>query len=232
MWKDGAMVCRARSGDAAPPIGAKLSTDSGISGECLRTGVTQHCSDTENDPRVDVDVCRALGLRSIAVLPIHGWRGINGIVEVFSIAPRAFSEVNLAFLQQLAAVAERARTFQPQGATSDVAKPQVSQPAAQGILPASDRVRDVASIFLGGRSRPFVIAGAVLGMALLAFVIWLGWRGPAEGNPTSQALPSVVSTVEAASIPAQTSFAKENLRFDTRQSQKTSAGIPVKMASK
>src|SRR5467141_4057795 len=38
MWKDGAMICRARSGDMAPPLGAQLSAVSGISGECLRTG--------------------------------------------------------------------------------------------------------------------------------------------------------------------------------------------------
>ena len=54
MWKDGAMVCRARSGDPAPPLGAHLSAVSGISGECLRTGKIQHCADTENDPLVDL----------------------------------------------------------------------------------------------------------------------------------------------------------------------------------
>ena len=87
MWKDGAMVCRARSGETAPAIGARLSSDTGISGECLRTGKVQNCVDTENDPLVDVEVCRRLGLRSIAVLPIPGWRGINGILEVFSTKP-------------------------------------------------------------------------------------------------------------------------------------------------
>jgi TonB family protein len=226
------MVCRARSGTTAPPIGAKLSTDSGISGECLRTGQTQHCSDTESDPRVDVEVCRTLGLRSIAVLPIQGWRGINGIVEVFATKPRAFSAAHIAFLQQLAAVAERARTFQPLGATSDVAKPPVAQPTAQGMLPASDRVRDVAAIFLGGRSRPFMIAGAVLGMALIAFVIWLGWRGPADGSPTSQSDSSVITRVEAASLPTRDALAKEFSGLGGLPLKKSSAGIPVKMASK
>ena len=70
MWKDGAMICRARSGDTAPALGARLSAETGISGECLRTGKIQYCTDTENDPLVDVEVCRSLGLRSIAVLPI------------------------------------------------------------------------------------------------------------------------------------------------------------------
>ncbi|MGC1474818.1 MAG: GAF domain-containing protein, partial [Terriglobales bacterium] len=116
MWKDGAMVCRARSGDTAPALGARLSANTGISGECLRTGKTQHCADTENDPLVDVEVCRSLGLRSIAVLPIHGWRGINGILEVFSTRSAAFTEPHIALLQQLAALAERARAAQPHDA--------------------------------------------------------------------------------------------------------------------
>ena len=122
MWKEGAMVCRSRSGETAPALGARLSSDTGISGECLRTGKVQHCIDTENDPIVDVEVCRAIGLRSIAVLPIQGWRGINGILEVFSTRPGAFSEAHIALLQQLAALAERARAAQPHGASPAVPK--------------------------------------------------------------------------------------------------------------
>jgi GAF domain-containing protein len=116
MWKDGAMVCRARSGDTAPPLGAELSAGAGISGECLSTGRIQNCADTENDALVDMDVCRTLGLRSIAVLPIRDWRDINGILEVFSTQPDAFGEQQLVILEELAALAERARALQPQGA--------------------------------------------------------------------------------------------------------------------
>ena len=231
MWKNGEMICRARSGNIAPPLGARLSSNTGISGECLRTGQRQHCPDTENNPLVDVEVCRSLGLRSIAVLPIQGWRGINGILEVFSTEPRAFSEGHLAFLQQLSAVAERARTFQPQGATGVVTTPIEDLIEVQGILPASDRVRDVAAIFLGGRRRPFVIGGVVLAMFLLGCAIWLGWRGPAEGTPGSEALPQVVSSVEAAPLPDKDSISKE-IPAKTSPLQKNSAGNPVKMASK
>ncbi len=234
MWKDGAMVCRARSGETAPPVGAKLSSDTGISGECLRTGQTQHCADTENDPRVDVEVCRTLGLRSIAVLPIQGWRGINGILEVFSTEPGAFSQSDLNFLQQLAAVAERARTFQPQGATGITSTPVEQVLQAQGMLPASDRVRDVAAIFFAGRSRPFVIGGAVIAMFLLGVAIWLGWRGPAEASPAAQSAPAARSKVEAARPMDKDKDPvwAANPGGETLIPQKTPAGIPVKMASK
>ncbi len=148
MWKEGAMVCRARSGDKAPVLGAQLSAETGISGECLRTGKIQHCADTESDGLVDAEVCRSLGLRSIAVLPIQGWRGINGILEVFSAQPAAFTEHNLALLQQLAALAERARAAQPHGASS--AEPKlpsaIEKPQTSALLPASDRFRDMAQM--------------------------------------------------------------------------------------
>jgi TonB family protein len=190
MWKDGAMVCRARSGDTAPPLGAKLSADTGISGQCMRSGEIQNCADTENDPLVDLEVCRSLGLRSIAVLPIQGWRGINGILEVFSTSQAAFTEQHISVLKQLGALAERARASQPHSASS--AAPKISsviersQPG--GLLPASDRVGDVALAFMGPRKRPFVMVTLILiAAALVGCAIWLGWRGPSERSGKAHA---------------------------------------------
>ena len=212
MWKGGAMVCRARSGDTAPPLGARLSAETGISGECLRTGKLQHCADTENDPLVDVEVCRSLGLRSIAVLPIQGWRGVNGVLEVFSTNAAAFSEQNIALLQQLAVLAERARASQPHDASSAVRKPPsaIERPQPSGLLPASDRVGDVAALaFLGTRSRPLVLGViGLVAISLLALVIWLGWRGPDDADGKAQAnTPSPVgATTVNATVNAATPY--------------------------
>lgn len=193
MWKEGAMVCRARSGDTAPLLGAPLNEKAGISGECLRTGKVQHCSDTENDPLVDLEVCRSLGLRSIAVLPIRGWRGINGVLEVFSANPAAFTEQHIALLQQLAVLADRARTSQPESASAaaPTLPPQIEKPPS-GVPTASDRVRAVALAFRKARSRPFVLGAiGVVSILLLALAIWLvGRRGPERA-----ASPASVGTV-------------------------------------
>jgi TonB family protein len=182
MWKDGAMVCRARSGETAPPLGAQLSADKGISGECLRTGKTQHCIDTEKNRLVDVEVCRTLGLRSIAVLPIQGWRGINGILEAFSTEPAAFNPHHLAVLEQLAGLAEKARAAKPVGAsptaivpTGPVVAP-VDKPEPAGLLPASDRFVDFARALVGRRPVVLGVVGLTT-ILLLGLVIWLGWRG-------------------------------------------------------
>jgi TonB family protein len=240
MWKDGAMVCRARNGDTPPALGARLSAETGISGECLRTGRIHHCADTENDSLVDGEVCRSLGLRSIAVLPIQGRRGINGILEVFSTKSAAFTEQNLALLQQLAALAEWARASQPQGTSSAAPKPPVETPQPSGLLPALDRVGDVALAFLGTRSRPFVLgAMGLLAISLLALVIWLGWRGPDETDGKAHA--ATPSSANAITVhpsdehpPDNDPVWKANSGGESRfpSSGKTSAGTPVKLASK
>jgi len=246
MWKEGTMVCRARSGDTAPALGAQLGGETGgISGRCLRTGKIHHCADTENDPFVDVEVCRSLGLRSIAVLPIQGRRGINGILEVLSTQPAAFSEQHLALLQQLAELAERARASQPHGASSAAPKLPVERPQPSGLLPASDRVEDVALAFLGTRSRPFALGAiGLVAISLLALAIWLGWRGPddADGKADS-AKPSSVGTTTVNAVTAHSPDkhspdndpvwkANPGGESPFPSSGKTSAGTPVKFASK
>jgi TonB family protein len=96
------ILCRARCGETSPPLGAQLDADFGISGECLRTGKALRCDDSERDLRLDPEVCRQLGLRSIAVVPIFEWTTVAGILEVFASQPHAFDDRHLEILQQLA----------------------------------------------------------------------------------------------------------------------------------
>jgi TonB family protein len=96
------ILCRARSGETSPSLGTQLDADFGISGECLRTGRALRCEDSERDLRLDPEVCRQLGLRSIAVVPIFESTTVAGILEVFASQPRAFDDRHLEILQQLA----------------------------------------------------------------------------------------------------------------------------------
>jgi hypothetical protein len=95
------MLCHARAGEGAPALGAQLDTQSGLSGECVRTARTLVCADTENDPRVNLDVCRYLGIRSIAVLPICLEREVVGVFEAFAAHPGAFSANEVAALESM-----------------------------------------------------------------------------------------------------------------------------------
>ncbi len=190
MWRDGEMVCRARSGETAPALDSRLSSETGISGECLRTGKSQICVDTEDDPLVDREVCRVLGVRSIAVMPIQAKRRIDGILEVFSTEPAAFSEHHVDVLEQLAALAERAHTLEPSESSAVpvpapvmVALP-VDELKDQGLSP-DNHVGKASLDLMGGLAgrRPLVLGA--LGLAailLLGLVVWLGWRQGAKGG--------------------------------------------------
>jgi len=96
-----AMVCRASSGNA-PPVGAKLEVGSGFSGYCARTGFLQRCDDAENDPRVDRESCRLLGIRSMIAVPIRLGETVVGLLEVFSSKAHAFDDRDGTILQRLA----------------------------------------------------------------------------------------------------------------------------------
>ena len=82
------VFCRASFGNA-PDVGVKLSSSS-LSGECLRSGAIVMLEDSENDSRVNPDVCRQLNFRSLLVLPVNSGTETIGIAEVLSPEPRNF----------------------------------------------------------------------------------------------------------------------------------------------
>ena len=103
--ENGGTICRARSGQGAPRIGAPVDTTSGISRQCLDSGALLYCADTATDSRIDSEAARALGIRAVAVVPIrsNGEDGeIVGILEVFSGTPGIFSDRHLKTLHHVA----------------------------------------------------------------------------------------------------------------------------------
>ena len=98
---DSEMVCVASAGSDAPPVGSRLHVGSGFSGECVRTGRSLRCDDSESDDRVDRAGCKALGIRSLVAVPIRLKNKVAGLLEVFSPQPYAFNAEDIAALQQL-----------------------------------------------------------------------------------------------------------------------------------
>jgi TonB family protein len=82
-------ICRASTGNA-PDLGMRLSIDHGLSAFCVQTGEVQRCDDSEIDSRVDAEVCRHLGVRSVLVVPITYADFFLGIFEIFAPHPFAF----------------------------------------------------------------------------------------------------------------------------------------------
>jgi hypothetical protein len=98
---DREMICVASAGADAPPVRSRLQVGSGFSGECVRTGRSLRCDDSETDDRVDRAGCKSLGIRSLVAVPIRQGSKIAGLLEVFSPQPYAFNADDIGALQQL-----------------------------------------------------------------------------------------------------------------------------------
>jgi GAF domain-containing protein len=98
----GGVMCRASVGDGAPALGTRLDVNSGLSGQSFRAGQTLRCDDAENDPRVDLESCRRLGVRSIVAAPVRYERDTVGLLMVFATEPFNFDEGDVAVVESLA----------------------------------------------------------------------------------------------------------------------------------
>jgi TPR repeat protein len=123
----------------------QLQVGSGFSGECVRTGRLLRCDDTELDPRVDREICRVLGIRSILAVPVRAGEKSIGLLEAFSALPNAFAEADSVVLQRLADTtlaavnrAARAENLPAIGAAEAASEATRFGPALGSVLFASE----------------------------------------------------------------------------------------------
>jgi TonB family protein len=211
LWSQGVVICRARSGDTAPPLGAKLDVDSGISGECLRSGRAKRCNDTLMDPLVDSTVCQELGIRSLAAVPLRGEHGVVGILEIFSDRPYAFTDAHLTLLKQLAQIAVTGRSKSAPSTTAVVKTASDVVPVSTAVEPRIPKLsaplmssfQSLTAKMKGEEGQPYRMAAA--GAVLLALIVGFGWiisrgRSSNSGNraPRSVQAASAVTSAMAA----------------------------------
>ncbi|HWY56982.1 MAG TPA: N-acetylmuramoyl-L-alanine amidase [Terriglobales bacterium] len=97
-----AIVCRASAGSIAPDAGVRLDPKAGFSGECLVSGSIVRCDDAESDPRVNLQACRGLGVRSMLAVPLSAKQSVVGLLEAFSSEPYGFNDSDVRSLNLLA----------------------------------------------------------------------------------------------------------------------------------
>lgn len=129
------IVCLAETGTSAPSVGARLNLNSGLSGACVQSKTFQRCDDSETDPRVDPELCRRLGVRSMLVFPILRRDVLLGLVEVFSPNAHAFSD------REVEALASLSRTISyildgSAAATQQVPEEPPLEAAPEAVVPA------------------------------------------------------------------------------------------------
>jgi hypothetical protein len=196
------MVCRASTGSNAPQLGALLSTEYGLSGECVRTRQPLRCDDAERDPRVNRDVCRELGIASVVVMPIVGNDQVLGVFELLSGKPRAFDERDLSALLRLGEMVETS----VQHALGANFLP--AQTAVPEIGPQVDRAAEAPPL---GTDSPATVAAPVP-------------VPPIPETPPADEKKSDEKKQEALPVPAKTLFWSAAMRADANGPPKKSTG--------
>jgi TonB family protein len=135
------IVCRATTGANAPDLGVQLNVHSGLSGACVQSKKWQRCDDTEADSRVNAEVCRSLGVRSILVFPVVREDELLGVFEIFSPRPNAFSDREIQTLQALS----RSIVNNVNRAAGALTPPAQAYPAASAITATSAIAAEVGS---------------------------------------------------------------------------------------
>jgi TPR repeat protein len=96
------VCCRASTGAPAPEVGARLHSGISLTGICLETGEVLLCNDPGIDRRVDPQLCKELGIRSVLVLPIkQNAKGV-GVLLLLSVNPNAFNQHDATAMSKLA----------------------------------------------------------------------------------------------------------------------------------
>jgi GAF domain/PilZ domain/Sel1 repeat len=175
----GEMVCAASAGSNAPGLGTRVNSESGFSGECLRTGSLLHCDDSETDPRVDVGSCRALGIRSMLAAPIHSANMVVGLIEIFSERPNAFGVDQSDILRRLSQITSVAVNNATRDSSAN-SKQAVSSPVDVPDLP----IAEVPAPTTADRSTPasprkillYAVVATLVGASIWLVAPWIEKR--------------------------------------------------------
>jgi putative methionine-R-sulfoxide reductase with GAF domain len=133
LLRDDEVICRAVAGPPLAQVGAPINMESGLAAMAVERAMSQWCSDTESDGRVDAKVCRRLGVRSVMIVPVRSAEVVVGIFAIFSAAPDAFCLANLNTMHKLAHWASKAidrtiRIVPPQASVPAPAKTEDTEP--------------------------------------------------------------------------------------------------------
>jgi putative methionine-R-sulfoxide reductase with GAF domain len=100
------MICRASAGPSAPALGTQVQMKSGLTGESVRTRQVLRCDDAETDSRVNRESCRALGIKSVMVVPMFREHEVIGVFELLADRANAFEQRDVTALERLAVMVQ------------------------------------------------------------------------------------------------------------------------------
>jgi TonB family protein len=228
------MVCRASTGHLAPDLGVPISTCDGLSAACLQTRRSQLSVDTEFDPRVDPALSRRLGIRSILIVPVFDVNDVvfDGILEVFSASPAAFSHHDQKLLEGFAQESARIRQAAiqlSQRKPAAIPPSEVIEPGS--ILPGFDVTSSPSA-----RRSPYeawtLVLGALVILATIGVTYLIGFRfgwlrsnaSQAQVSAPADFLPAEPTEPPAIYSPATQSAGTRSTPSKSTSTKTTSAG--------
>jgi TonB family protein len=234
LLRDDEMICRATTGDNAPDLGVRVETSSGLAGECVRTGVTQHSEDTEGDPRVNAEACRKLGVRSMLIVPVMDAGTVCGILQVFSPLPNKFGVREVEALQILASrVAESRKALDgvspnasvDRNEDSPASAPRMESAVDEGVI-AEDGGPVTTSREIWSAALVLLVIAAAVALGLV-----IGWHGGIKGQqsrPQATLPATVIASAKASENPGQSNLGASTATESVRvQPNPTANGVSV-----
>ena len=152
LQRNGTMVCRASGGATGPALGAHLSAEFGLSGECLRTGQPVLCNDVDKDPRVDTMAAHSLGIRSLIVAPVFHHRTTVGVLEVFSSHPDFFNKEDAHIVELLGGMITTVISY-----SSEFEAKKTLQSERSAMLEVIEKITPTITRMLGQKSGPATV---------------------------------------------------------------------------
>ncbi|HZU44119.1 MAG TPA: GAF domain-containing protein [Terriglobales bacterium] len=220
-----ALVCRAISGELVPPRGTRLGLGSGITAECVRKRAVLRCDDAEDDPGVDRESCRALGIRSIVVVPVNRGTQVVGVLEIVSATAHAFAAYDQTGLQRVidqiltGRMPEKTGPATPGEPTATVGSTQFEQPTvtsgdSEPISPEEgsahsrtmellNRLRQPDSWVIRNRVVLGAVSGTILGALVLSVSPRLQRRAVVDAQPTVTASNLEAPSTTRAAVPVE-----------------------------
>lgn len=171
------VVLQAAAGAVRPDLGACIDRDSAFSGACLRTVQILSCDDTEADARVNLEVCRRLGVRSMVAVPLCVRRHEIGLLQAFSARPFGFDDSDVRNLRTLADLLLAALAPEPQDRLAETppvaaaeweVSPNPTEATAVARLQMSEQRESAISRF----GMPVLVMFIVIASALWGRVFW------------------------------------------------------------
>ena len=88
------MVYHTAAGSLAPYVGVRLPVGGSLSGLCVQHATLLYARDVETDARVNLDLCRKIGIRSMMVAPLLQGAQAVGVLKSASENTDGFDEID------------------------------------------------------------------------------------------------------------------------------------------